>query len=118
MPNNIVFKNKYTFEERFKECKIIKIKYPDRIPIICFKYYNSKINEIDKNKFLVPIKLIVGEFMFVIRKRLRISCEQAIYFLVNNCIPSNNELIFNLYNKYHDKDGFLYMFYTNENTFG
>lgn len=118
MPRNIEFKNKYSLEQRKEESYSMLIKYPDRIPIICNKYYDSKMNDMDKKKFLVPINLSIAEFIFVIRKRLRISYEQSIYFIINDFIPSNNEIMYNLYKKFSDEDGFLYVFYTNENTFG
>ena len=87
-PNS--FKNKYSFESRKSESKRIMERYPDRIPIIVEKSKNSDIKEIDKKKYLVPRDLTVGQFIFVIRKRIDLSSEQAIYIFINNkLIPKN-----------------------------
>ena len=45
------FKNKHTFEQRSIESNKIKIKYPDKIPVIVEKAKSSKIITIDKNTF-------------------------------------------------------------------
>ena len=113
------FKDKFTFEERREESAKVAVKYPDRIPIICEKNANSKNTpDIDKTKYLVPCDLTMGQFIYVIRKRLSISSNYAIYIFVNGFIPPSSELLMTLYEKEHDEDGFLYMTYSFENTFG
>jgi GABA(A) receptor-associated protein len=37
---------------------------------------------------------------------------------INGYIPPSSEFIFNLYNKLKDNDGYLYVTYSFENTFG
>ena len=44
--------------------------------------------------------------------------EQAIFITINNCLPESNTQICNIYNKHKDEDGFLYVVYSSENTFG
>ena len=95
-------------------------KYPDRVPIVCekSKNYNDTIPDLDKSKYLVPSDITVGQFMFVIRKRIKLSSEQAIFIFVNGTIPSTSTCIFQLYESCKDDDGFLYITYSGENTFG
>lgn len=112
------FKQQHTFEKRKKESTRIKIKYPDRIPVIVEKNDKSKIEQIDRNKFLVPNDLTVGQFAYVIRKRINLNHEQAMFLFINNIIPPTNALINVLYDERCDDDGFLYMTYSGENTFG
>ena len=113
------FKDKFTFEERREESAKVAVKYPDRIPIICEKNANSKNTpDIDKTKYLVPCDLTMGQFIYVIRKRLSSSSNYALYIFVNGFIPPSSELLMTLYEKEHDEDGFLYMTYSFENTFG
>jgi len=93
-------------------------KYPNRIPIIC-KRLSKQIVELDRNKFLCPIDLTMGNFIFVIRKRMKLSAEKSIYLFVGKSIltPSSKNLG-SIYEKYKDKDGFLYIGYDSETTFG
>ena len=97
----------------------IKKKYPTRIPIIVERYNKCKnINDIDKNKYLVPDDLTLGQFIFTIRKRLKLTPEKALFVFVNNSVMPSSLLIKEIYEKNKDDDGFLYMNYTGENTFG
>lgn len=112
------FKDEISIENRIKEAERIRNKYPDRIPIICEKAPRSRIDDIDKTKYLVPSDLTVGQFAFVIRKRLRLKPETAIFILVNNTFPSTSTTISALYDAHKDEDGFLYLMYSGENTFG
>ncbi|KAE9034773.1 hypothetical protein PR001_g9578 [Phytophthora rubi] len=61
--------------------------YSDRIPVICEKADPSDILDIDKKKFLVPVDLTVGQFVYVIRKRIKLSPEKAIFIFINNVLP-------------------------------
>lgn len=113
------FKEKHTFEERCTESSKIRNKYPERIPIIVEKSETCKdINQIDKHKFLVPIDLTMGQFVFVVRKRLRLPSEKALFFFNNNSIPPTSKSLVDIDTNFRDQDGFLYFVYSSENTFG
>ena len=115
---NYLFKKTHTFEQRKKENEKIRTKYPERVPIIVEKSKSSKINKIDKNKFLVPNYLTVGQFLTIIRKRLKIKESDSVFLFLNNTLPCYSNSIISLYDRYKDDDGFLYMQYTEESTFG
>ncbi|KAJ4833723.1 Autophagy- protein 8f [Turnera subulata] len=75
---------------RRAEAARIREKYPDRIPVIVEKAERSDIPNIDKKKYLVPADLTVGQFVYVIRKRIKLSAEKAIFIFVDNvlsCLP-------------------------------
>jgi len=112
------FKKKFSFAERVNEVQRIREKYPDRIPIVVEKLNNSKAPLIDKNKYLVPYDLTIGQFIYVIRKRMSLPSEQALYLFIKDSIPASSSLMLNLYEWYKDNDGYLYVFYSSENTFG
>ena len=103
---------------RIRDCELIKNKYPTRLPIIITKHKNSTLPMLDKYKFLVPNNITVGEFLYIIRKRITLKHDEAMFFFTNNSLPCSSETILNLYNKHKDIDGYLYIEYTNENTFG
>lgn len=114
------FKNQYTHEAREAEALRMRTKYPERIPTICQKsvFANRSCPTIDKSKYLIPTDLTMGQFVWVIRKRLKISSDQAIYMFINGTIPPVSKLMSTLYNDSRDADGFLYIYYNFENTFG
>lgn len=93
-------------------------KYPDRIPVIAEKAPKSDIPDIDKNKYLVPADLTVGQFVYVIRKRMKLAPEKTIFVFVNRQLPSTAASMANVYKDNVDSDGFLYVTYSGENTFG
>jgi GABA(A) receptor-associated protein len=112
------FKKKYTIEERKSESDRVLKKFPDRIPIICEKNKKCSAPEIDKNKYLVPNDLTIGQFIYVIRKRMFLRSEQSLFIFINGKIFGNATMICSIYEQNKDEDGFLYISYANENTFG
>lgn len=112
------FKEDFSFSARHSDSNKIKKKYPDRIPVIVERYPSSKIADIDKHKFLVPADVTVGQFLFIIRKRIEISKETALYLIVKKDIPKSTSTIGQLYTDFRDDDGFLYVHYSGENSFG
>merc|ERR1712146_760384 len=100
------------------EAARIREKYPDRIPVICEKDSSSDIPAVDKRKYLIPMDLTVGQFVYVIRKRIAIPSDKAIFIFVNNSLPPTAALMSTVYDQHRDEDGFMYMMYSGENTFG
>ncbi|KAI8525110.1 hypothetical protein RHMOL_Rhmol13G0203100 [Rhododendron molle] len=105
-------------ERRLTEAARIREKYPERIPVIVERAERSDVPEVDKKKYLVPADLTVGQFVYVVRKRIKLSAEKAIFVFVNNVLPPTAVLMSAIYEENKDEDGFLYMTYSGENTFG
>jgi len=113
------FKQKYSFEERQTESNRIIHKYPHRLPIICERSSFCKDGPaLDKNKYLVPDDFAFGQFVFVIRKRLKLSPEKGLFLFIKDTVPHSTQSINEMYNTHKDADGFLYVSYSYENTFG
>merc|ERR1711939_1297389 len=104
------FKTEHSFEKRRAEA--------ERIPVICEKNERSDIATIDKKKYLVPSDLTVGQFVYVIRKRIKLEPEKAIFIFVDEVLPPTAALMSQVYEEYKDEDDFLYVTYSGENTFG
>ena len=112
-------KKQPTDKPKTSEAMRIRAKYPDRIPIICERSVKSRdCPLIDKKKYLVPRNLTIGQFLFVIRNRLKLHPETALFLFVNNTIPPTSALIEQIYYKHKDDDDFLYLSYSQENIFG
>ena len=115
------FKSKYTYEQRKIESGQVRSKNPGKCPVIIQRYHTeNKIEEIDRNKFLVPNDMTIHGLMIVIRKRIKVLDEtQALYlFTEKGSIFTSNFLVSQIYDTYVDTDGYLYLFYNSENTFG
>jgi GABA(A) receptor-associated protein len=76
------------------------------------------MEDIDKKKYLVPSDLTCGQFLYVIRKRLKLPAEMAIFLYVDGKLPPSTAMLNAIYETHKDKDGFLYMSYSNDNVFG
>eukprot|EP01060_Flectonema_neradi_P040305 TRINITY_DN912_c0_g4_i1.p1 TRINITY_DN912_c0_g4~~TRINITY_DN912_c0_g4_i1.p1 ORF type:complete len:132 (+),score=24.05 TRINITY_DN912_c0_g4_i1:79-474(+) len=105
-------------EERKKESSRIRDKYCDRIPVICERHSQSDVPDIDKTKYLVPMDLNAGQFIYVVRKRIKLAPEQALFLFINGILPPTAAQMNQLYQDCKDEDGFLYIKYSGESSFG
>lgn len=113
------FKREFSMSSRVEESSRVLLKYPDRKPVICEKSKkDSKLPDIDKKKYLVHNELSIGQFIYVIRKRMNLRPEEAIFLFINNKIISTTSTIQEIYYQEKDEDGFLYIEYAKENVFG
>jgi len=130
------FVEKYSFEQRKTQSAKIHAQYPDRVLVIVEPApqrrrggKNQKsivaadgpdgLPGVIKSKFLVPGDQTVGRFLATFRKQLKLSKAQAIYLLTtDNTIPAVSMTMSQLNKQHQDEDGFLYLVYTGENTFG
>ncbi|CAK9161978.1 unnamed protein product [Ilex paraguariensis] len=85
------FKLEHPLERRQAEAARIREKYPDRIPVIVERAERSDMPDIDKKKYLVPADLSVGQFVYVVRRRIKLSPEKAIFIFVKNILPPTGE---------------------------
>ncbi|CAL0325452.1 unnamed protein product [Lupinus luteus] len=112
------FKQEFSLDERFKESQNIIVKYPDRIPVIIERYSKTDLPDLDKKKYLVPRDMSVGQFIHILSGRLRLSPGKALFIFVKNTLPQTASLMNSIYQSYKEEDGFLYMSYSSEKTFG
>tara|TARA_B100001093_G_C26288005_1_gene784020 strand:+ start:40 stop:453 length:414 start_codon:yes stop_codon:yes gene_type:complete len=114
------FKRKRSFVKRLEESNRIISKYPERIPLIVCRATTCKdVPDIDRHKYLVPRDLSIGQFMHVIRQRIKLEPHISIYLMINDFImPATSQLLGVIYNEHSDDDGFMYITYTGESTFG
>jgi len=60
----------------------------------------------------------VGQFYFLIRKRIHLRPEDALFFFVNNVIPPTSATMGQLYQEHHEEGFFLYIAYSDESVYG
>lgn len=112
------FKATNSLEEREEQFRKVTAAHPGKIPVIVELAGGAgpEIPSIDKNKYLVPGDLTVAQFVCLIRKRIRLGNERALFIYVSGTLPASTALFSAIYAEY--KDGFLYVVYTGESTFG
>lgn len=103
----------------YGEIDKLRAKYPGKVPIFVTKANNARdIPDIPKHKFLAPSNLSVGQFIWVIRKQIKLPPEKALFIFIDNTLPTSTTLLSELYANHKSQDGALRMTYTSENTFG
>ena len=124
------FRKKYTIDKRKTECKRIREKNPNKIPIIIEKHENCKNNDLilEKYKYLIDSDNTIGQILFIIRKHMKLPKEKALIFFIEELsldekqvkyvLPLQSRLMDEVYNECAHDDGFLYIVYTEENAFG
>ena len=111
------FKEGSTLEQRVKQSRNLLQKYNDRIPVII--HPGNKITpSADKYKYLVPNSLTVGEFSSIIRKRIKLGSEKAMFIFTGGVLPPTGSSLYTIYQEHRDEDGFLYICCSEESTFG
>lgn len=111
---------KVPFDKRKGEVEKQLKNHPGKIPIVVQKSKTSKLvlPESFKFKFLAPPEQTFGSFMYEIRKRLKLTEEQALFVFAKNAIPASGSTMGDVYQKFKDDDGFLKLLFCEENSFG
>ncbi|VFQ59561.1 unnamed protein product [Cuscuta campestris] len=112
------FKQQFTPEKRLQESQDMIAKYPDRLPVIVERYSKTDLPEMEKKKYLVPRDMPVGQFIHILGARLHLPPGKALFIFVENTLPQTSALMESVYESFKDEDGFLYMCYSSEKTFG
>ncbi|CAK1593944.1 unnamed protein product [Parnassius mnemosyne] len=114
------FKSKKPFISRKEEVMAIKSKFPTKIPLIVERYHKERnLPTLDKTKFLVPEDITMSQFLVIIRNRIKIKPNQALYLIINNrSMLSMSLTMAQAYEHYGDEDGFLYITYASQEVFG
>jgi GABA(A) receptor-associated protein len=110
---DLIFKK--TLQERILYSQRLLKKYPDRIPLVLESCGNEQLV---KNKYLMPRHIKMSELMVIFRTSIKIDSKKAIFIFVDNYLIPMNDLVEQVYSKYKSDDGFLYIKYSYENTFG
>jgi GABA(A) receptor-associated protein len=114
-----------TFDERKAYSDKVKIKYPDRVPVIIQKNETlENLPELDNSKYLIPKNFMVNDILALIRKKMQqVKNKEAIFLFIQTAndgfilVPMSYH-VDELYRQYVSDDGFLYMKYSLENCFG
>ena len=115
------FKLLHTFENRKLESERLRNneKWKNHIPVIIEKSDVVGTPDISKKKMLVPEDVTIAQFLHTLRRYVKMDHTQAMFVFVDGShIPQLSDTMGSIYAKHVDKDGFLYLSYTLEQTFG
>jgi GABA(A) receptor-associated protein len=105
-------------DKRVREVENLTKRYPSKIGVIVHTK-NKQAPLLKKCKFLVDKSISVSEFMFILRKYMELKENESIFlFTEANTLPPSSSNFGSLYEQHKHKDGFLYLEYNIENTFG
>lgn len=109
-----------SLEERKRKSSELRNKFSDKVPVIVFldKSAQDEGIKLDKYKFLVQNTNKIGEFIFVLRNKIKVKETKAIFLFVNDSIPNQITTIGTLDKNNKGEDGFLKLVLSVENTFG
>ncbi|KAJ8982595.1 hypothetical protein NQ317_005067 [Molorchus minor] len=109
-----------TIEIRKEEVLAIRSRFPTKIPVIVQRYFKeTHLPQLDKSKFLVPQEITMSQFQTIIRNRIHLNSNQALYLLVNNrSMLSLSLTLAEVYSEHANGDGFLYVTYASQEVFG
>ncbi|XP_008227798.1 PREDICTED: autophagy-related protein 8i-like isoform X1 [Prunus mume] len=86
--------------------------------VLVEKYSRTDLPQMEKKKYLVPRDMSVGQFIYVLSSRLHLAHGKALFVFVKDTLPQTASLMDSVYESFKDEDGFLYMCYSTEKTFG
>ena len=109
---------KQSLEKRTEMSSTVLKKYPDRCTIIVGKRDGDDLKELDKKKYICPLDINLAQFTYAIRKKLTLKPEKALFFFINNKIYQGNTMMSEIYRENKEQDGFVYVIYCLESTFG
>ena len=135
------YRDKTPLKERLEKSQTIHQHYPAKCPLIITTPDHSEIS-LRKNRFIVPGHFTIGSLIHVVRRYIdrktsgkempgpsvsfqHMPSEATFMFVryfhddtYTDIIPQTHQKISDVYQKYQDLDGFLYMFIMLENTYG
>lgn len=114
---DLSYKQKYTFQERLERSQVMRSKYPNKIPIVLIA---EKGIVLKSNQFLVGNDLTFSQFISMVRKNYatELKSHEAIFCIVNKCLPPNASLLSQIFAEHAEPDGILYITIKKESTFG
>lgn len=102
-------------DERKKQSAKLMKKHPGKYPLII----NSNSLKTKVQKYIVSDHITLKEVINQYKKNVKLSENQALFIFINNkVLPVQMSTVGDIYEKYKNEDGFLYINIEVENTFG
>lgn len=125
-----LFKQEFSLERRKEESAKLQRRHPEYIPIILYKIKETD-PDVPKHKYLIKREDPASKFIMHVRnlmkanpdeaqneKPISLKPDEALFFFTGNEQFSGQVQVGNVYEQHKDEDGFLYIQYGLEHTFG
>ena len=110
------FRRRLTLDQRRREFN--RVSSSDLVPTILERGGGLDTPRLDREKYLVPLDLTGAQMGFVVRRRLRLDASQSLFLVCGGQLVGATTTVRELRDRTPSEDGFLYLTYTLENTFG
>jgi GABA(A) receptor-associated protein len=87
-------------------------KYPDKKPLI---FHNENEDDV---KMMADQNMSFAELVYNFRKKKELKPEQALFFFIDSKLLPNHLTVSQIHELYQSRDGFVYVNFYYENTFG
>ena len=110
-----------SFERRVRQTDMMCTRYPDKVPVMLGEHRDAGNQpSLKKKKFMIPRNVTCAQFIVMIRERIQLQPTQTLFFMT---VPKHHLIcgtttIGELYDKEKNDDGFLYVVYALEHSFG
>lgn len=113
------FRTRLTQEQRAREFTRVTTRHPEHVPTI-LERGDPAAPRLDREKFLLPPNLTVAQLVYVVRRRLRMGSDEALFLVCGKgTVVGGPTTVRELSLRFSDpSDGFLYVRYTLEHAFG
>ena len=90
------------------------------MPIIVERAHNERtLPLLPKSKYLLRSDFSIHQFSNIVSLKLNLESSQTLFLSTElGHVPGPSQLLFTVYEDYKDEDGFLYLKYAAESTFG
>jgi len=106
-----------TLNERKTEYERINGKHPGKIPVIVERN-DKNVPELSSYRYLVNGDFTISQFMIIIRSRIQLKKEQALYLFINNTLCTGSQILSEVYKEHKSDCGFLFFVLCVESAFG
>lgn len=93
-------------------------KYPRRVPVIVRPAPGYNLPSLKKSKILVHDTLMFSGLISLIRSRIDLKRNEALFFMIENTLPKMSSTMGELYTEHCERGDILEIVYRKESTFG
>lgn len=114
------FKGSHNIHERLQMSLVARKTRPKHVPIILERFPRSGMAypQHGQHICLVPGHITMGQFQARLRRSLKMDSNWALFVMVGGVLAPTSQCLGALYAELAESDGFLYVSYVEESTFG